>query len=131
MLIFRCLISGIQRPLEEINKMTQSIYIPKGVNTPALDRVKTWEFEPFGNVRVRLKNINIFFSQFSLLMQMTFDQSTLPIKFQVGSHVTGGDVYGMVYENILVKHKIMLPPKTRGTVTWIADPGEYTVNVST
>lgn len=64
-------------------------------------------------------------------MQMTFDQSTLPIKFQVGSHVTGGDVYGMVYENILVKHKIMLPPKTRGTVTWIADPGEYTVNVST
>lgn len=54
-----------------------------------------------------------------------------PSKFQVGSHVTGGDVYGMVYENILVKHKIMLPPKTRGTVTWIADPGEYTVNVST
>lgn len=63
-LIFRCLISGIQRPLEEINKMTQSIYIPKGVNTPALDRVKTWEFEPFGNVRVRLKNINIFSHNF-------------------------------------------------------------------
>lgn len=63
-LIFRCLISGIQRPLEEINKMTQSIYIPKGVNTPALDRVKTWEFEPFGNVRVRLKNINIFSHKF-------------------------------------------------------------------
>ncbi|XP_065930638.1 V-type proton ATPase catalytic subunit A isoform X1 [Magallana gigas] len=95
--IMGSIFDGIQRPLEEINKMTQSIYIPKGVNTPALDRVKTWEFEPFGNVRV-------------------------------GSHVTGGDVYGMVYENILVKHKIMLPPKTRGTVTWIADPGEYTVN---
>lgn len=60
----QCLISGIQRPLEEINKMTQSIYIPKGVNTPALDRVKTWEFEPFGNVRVRLKNINIFSHNF-------------------------------------------------------------------
>ena len=45
--------------------------------------------------------------------------------------MTGGDVYGMVYENILVKHKIMLPPKARGTVTWIADPGEYSVNVST
>lgn len=60
MLIFDCLVSGIQRPLEEINKMTQSIYIPKGVNTPALDRVKTWEFEPFGNVRVCLKNSNFF-----------------------------------------------------------------------
>lgn len=39
-------------------------------------------------------------------------------------------MYGMVYENILVKHKIMLPPKARGTVTWVADPGEYDVNVS-
>lgn len=30
---------------------------------------------------------------------------------QVGSHITGGDIYGMVFENSLIKHKIMLPPK--------------------
>jgi vacuolar-type H+-ATPase catalytic subunit A/Vma1 len=47
-------ISGIQRPLEEINKLTQSIYIPKGINTPALDRQKKWEFEPYGSIRVSL-----------------------------------------------------------------------------
>jgi len=44
--------------------------------------------------------------------------------------VTGGDVYGVVYENILIKHKLMLPPKAKGTVTWIADPGTYDVSVS-
>ena len=27
---------GIQRPLKDINELTNSIYIPKGVNTPAL-----------------------------------------------------------------------------------------------
>ena len=44
---------GIQRPLEDICTLTESIYIPKGVNTPALDRSKKWEFEPYGRIRVR------------------------------------------------------------------------------
>lgn len=50
--------------------------------------------------------------------------------FQVGSHITGGDIYGLVYENSLIKHKIMLPPKNRGTVTYVAPPGNYDVSVS-
>jgi V-type H+-transporting ATPase subunit A len=41
--------------------------------------------------------------------------------------VTGGDIYGTVIENRMVKHKMMLPPRARGTVTWIAPPGHYTV----
>ncbi len=41
--------------------------------------------------------------------------------------MTGGDVYGMVQENTLIKHKMMLPPKSRGTVTYIAPPGNYTI----
>ncbi len=48
---------------------------------------------------------------------------------QVGSHVTGGDIYGMVFENSLIKHKILLPPKSRGTVTYVAPPGNYDVSV--
>lgn len=48
---------------------------------------------------------------------------------KIGSHVTGGDIFGMVNENILVKHRIMLPPRAKGTVTYIAPPGNYTVNV--
>lgn len=46
---------------------------------------------------------------------------------KVGSHVTGGDIYGTVFENRMVKHKMMLPPRARGTVTWIASPGHYHV----
>ncbi|KAA0192747.1 Atp6v1a [Hyalella azteca] len=87
---------GIQRPLQEIGELTQSIYIPKGISTPALNRSKTWEFIPSSTVKV-------------------------------GSHITGGDVFGVVYENTLIKHKILLPPKARGTVTFLAAPGNYTV----
>ncbi|KAG9511029.1 V-type proton ATPase catalytic subunit A, partial [Fragariocoptes setiger] len=84
---------GIQRPLDEIRLVTSNIYIPNGINLPALNRKSTWEFKP-ENVRVN-------------------------------SHVTGGDVYGYVQENTLIKHKIMLPPRAKGTVTFIAEPGNY------
>ena len=43
---------GIQRPLEDISNLTESIYIPKGINTPALDRSLKWEFEPYGEMKV-------------------------------------------------------------------------------
>ncbi len=94
--IMGAIFDGIQRPLQDINEMTKSIYIPKGINTNALSITEEWDFSPAGGVRV-------------------------------GSHVTGGDVYGTVQENTLIKHKIMLPPKARGTVKWIAPPGNYTV----
>lgn len=48
---------------------------------------------------------------------------------QVGSHVTGGDIYGTVAENSLIQHKLMVPPRSRGTVTYIAPPGHYSVSV--
>ncbi|EIE77194.1 hypothetical protein G6F46_006810 [Rhizopus delemar] len=87
---------GIQRPLKAIQEASQSIYIPRGISTPALDKSFGWEFEP--------------------------------LHFQVGDHITGGDVYGRVYENSLVTiHNIMLPPKSRGTITYIAPKGQYTL----
>jgi hypothetical protein len=39
-------------------------------------------------------------------------------------------MYGIVHENTLVKHKLLLPPRAKGTVTYIASPGNYTVDVS-
>ena len=42
--------------------------------------------------------------------------------------MSGGDIYGNVRENNLItKHKMMLPPKGMGTVTYIAPPGNYTI----
>lgn len=45
--------------------------------------------------------------------------------FKVGSHISGGDIFGIVPENNLIKHSVMLPPESMGTITMIAEPGEY------
>jgi vacuolar-type H+-ATPase catalytic subunit A/Vma1 len=51
-----------------------------------------------------------------------------PAGFKVGDHITGGDIWGTVFENSLVNdHKILLPPRARGTITRIAPAGSYTV----
>lgn len=87
---------GTQRPLEAISCLTKSIYIPRGIGVPALDREKTWNFKPG--------------------------------TFKVGDHITGGDIWGSVFENnLLADHKIMLPPRARGRITRIAEAGSYTV----
>jgi vacuolar-type H+-ATPase catalytic subunit A/Vma1 len=55
------------------------------------------------------------------------DLKTLP---QVGDHVSGGDIFGKVYENSLVDaHKIMLNPRAMGSITHIAEKGSYSVDV--
>jgi len=88
---------GIQRPLKSIADAANSIYIPRGINLPALDREKKWDFTPG--------------------------------KYKVGDHITGGDVFGSVFENSLLNdHKIMLPPRAKGTITRLSDKGSYTVD---
>ncbi|ORY79073.1 ATP synthase alpha/beta family, nucleotide-binding domain-domain-containing protein [Protomyces lactucae-debilis] len=85
---------GIQRPLRAIKEISQSIYIPRGISTPALDRKKKWDFNP-GDLKV-------------------------------GDHVSGGDVIGSVFENSLLDdHKILVPPRQRGTITSIVEKGSY------
>lgn len=57
--------------------------------------------------------------------------TSLIIVTQVGDHITGGDIFGRVYENSLVdNHKIMLSPRALGTITSIAEKGSYAVDVS-
>ena len=90
--------SGIQRPLQDIRVLTDSIYIPKGISAPSLDRKVVWEFEPNASLRP-------------------------------GMHITGGDIFGSVFENTLVNHKLMLAPKAMGTVKWIAPAGNYNITV--
>ncbi|KAK1482677.1 V-type ATPase [Colletotrichum cuscutae] len=86
---------GIQRPLEKISEMSKTIYIPRGIAVPALDRNKKWDFEPTA---------------------------------KVGDHISGGDVWGTVNENSFISvHRILLPPRARGTITKIANKGQYTV----
>ena len=46
---------------------------------------------------------------------------------QPGDRVSGGDVLGTVQETTSILHKIMVPPKMRGTVERVAEEGDYTV----
>ena len=84
---------GIQRPLEEIVKKTGSNNLPRGVEVPALDREKKWEFVP---------------------------------AVEAGAKVVGGDVIGTVQETPSILHKIMVPPKMKGTIVSIQS-GSFTV----
>lgn len=94
--IMENIFDGIQRPLEAIQRETASIYIPRGINTPALDKKKAWHFKP--------------------------------VTYKVGDHITGGDIFGTVFENTLLSHRIMLPPTEMGTITFIAPEGNYTLS---
>jgi V-type H+-transporting ATPase subunit A len=44
--IMESIFDGIQRPLKDIQELSQSIYIPRGINNPALDKKLSWDFEP-------------------------------------------------------------------------------------
>ncbi|MGM9619415.1 MAG: V-type ATP synthase subunit A [Oscillospiraceae bacterium] len=84
---------GIQRPLEEIMKVSGA-NLARGVQVPALSREKKWRFVPVA---------------------------------KVGDRVKGGDVLGTVQETAVVLHKIMVPVKNSGVITWLAEEGEYTI----
>jgi V-type H+-transporting ATPase subunit A len=87
---------GIQRPLEKIAEVAGTVFIPRGVDSPALDRNKKWHFVPSKD-------------------------------YPVGSHISGGDIYGSVFENVLLMHRIMLHPRAMGEVVYVAPEGEYTI----
>lgn len=44
--VMQNIFDGIQRPLKTIAEVSGDCFIPRGVNVPALDVVKTWEFTP-------------------------------------------------------------------------------------
>ena len=81
--------------LQFIENKCGDIYIPRGVNVPALDKQRKFAFEPAASV---------------------------------GTHVTGGDIYAQTVESQLIDHKLMVRPGSMGTVTYIAPPGDYTID---
>jgi V-type H+-transporting ATPase subunit A len=53
---------GIQRPLDVIMQMSQSVFIPKGVSIASLDAKKAWEFSPRVKVGDMIAGGDIFAS---------------------------------------------------------------------
>lgn len=84
--IMGTIFDGIQRPLEDIFRRDQNVYIPRGADIPSLDPSKKWQYTPVSGLRE-------------------------------GMAVSGGDIFGTVYENELISsHKIMIPPNIYGKV---------------
>lgn len=44
--IMNTIFDGIQRPLEDIFRRDQNVYIPRGADIPSLDPSKRWQFTP-------------------------------------------------------------------------------------
>lgn len=44
--IMNTIFDGIQRPLEDIFRRDQNVYIPRGADIPSLDPAKRWQFTP-------------------------------------------------------------------------------------
>jgi len=49
-------------------------------------------------------------------------------KAKVGDEVKGGVVLGVAMETDTFEHRVMVHPDDKGTLTWVAPAGEYTVN---
>ncbi len=85
---------GIQRPLPEMRAISGDC-ITRGINVPALNREKKWEFVPVA---------------------------------RPGDKLGPGDVLGTVQETSAILHKIMVPNRVQGEITWVIGQGEYTVD---
>ncbi len=48
-------------------------------------------------------------------------------RVKVGDKVHGGTILGTVPETPLIEHRVMVPPRLAGTLTWVAEEGEYTI----
>jgi len=88
---------GIQRPLEVIAKITQSPFVPKGIDVPPLNEDKKWFFVPSPRIK----------------------EGTLVS----GGEIIGS----CKENNLFDEHKILLPPKAKGKVKSIVGEGQYTI----
>ncbi len=84
---------GIQRPLEKLVEKSGD-RIGRGLDVPALDHKKKWDFRPC---------------------------------VKVGDKVVAGDIIGVVQENEVVEHRIMIPPNKGGIVEKIEE-GSFCVD---
>jgi len=88
---------GIQRPLTRIMKETKSLYIPRGIDIPNLDREILWDYKPAANLKVN-------------------DMVT-------GGDVFGV----VRENGLFREHFVMVPPNASGRIKRIQPAGQYKI----
>ena len=96
--ILQTIFDGIQRPLETIAQISNSVFVPRGVDLPSLDQDKLYTFVP-----------NLEKSPGSLVAGGD----------KLG-HVFENDLFS--------EHIIMAPPKCHGTIVEVMPEGQYSVS---
>jgi len=105
--ILNDIFDGIQRPLARILEQSGSVFIPRGIEVPNLDRNKKFEYTP-GCDRTQ--------------------HGTTSFHLKEGDQVVGGDIIGTVKENgLFTRHFIMVPPNVSGRIEKLAARGLYVV----
>jgi V-type H+-transporting ATPase subunit A len=89
---------GIQRPLKEIAKHAQTVFVPRGIDLPCLDQDKLWDFRPNHDLKVG-----------DLIS---------------GGDVLGYVNENTLFPD----HKIMSDPKASGRIVEVFNEGQYTVS---
>lgn len=89
---------GIQRPLTRIQELSQSVFIPRGVDVPNLDRDVLWEYTPENNIKVG----------------------------DVVS--AGDIIGNVKENGLFRRHAIMVPPDAQGKVTKAERAGNFKVD---
>lgn len=49
-------------------------------------------------------------------------------KMKAGDAVRGGEILGVVPETNTIEHRVMVPPNTKGELTWVAEKGHFTID---
>lgn len=88
---------GIQRPLERIMQMSNSVFIPRGVDVPSLDRSRSWTYTVRPGVKVG--------------------------DLVSGGDVIGNVRENGLFRN----HSIMVPPLVQGRIKKLAGDGSYKI----
>ena len=126
------IVDGIQRPL----RVSYDAVFCSGLLHMCCSRFKSFRNQSTYPVESTLTLLTAQFSGIShpphsrQVSFVIYSRQSNADHVQLGDHITGGDIFGLVYENSLVdKHKIMLAPRALGTITHIAEKGSYTINV--
>jgi V-type H+-transporting ATPase subunit A len=91
---------GIQRPLERIQQISQSVFVPRGIDIPNLDRDVKWPYTPSETIKVG--------------------------DLVTGGDIVGI----VKENGLFRKHFVMVPPNFEGRVKKVMPAGEYTVDTA-
>ena len=96
--ILETIFDGIQRPLRTIAELSNSVFVPRGVDLPCLDQTRQFTFIPNPNKR---------------------NGSMI---------TGGDEIGTVFENDLFTNHIIMAPPKCDGTIIEVMPEGQYTVS---